>query len=270
MSAVPPPPDLPRPFYDAWRPALRPAARALWHWHSALVEPAVPTGMSVDVFFDEERARAEAGEPLRVIPEDTWSDAYEVCDVHSLNRDWLGAQVEAARLLVSDTRFETADELDRFIRLWAAPHARLLATLAGLTNSVQRRWVDELARGFFLLARLAALPADLAKGRLFIPLEELRQYDVLVDQLRTGPATESMQRLLWKHSVRIQDALQRGRSLANDLWFWQRYPLLRYWYGALALLDELDRRDFDLWSKPLALSRFRRFEVYLHVIFGRR
>lgn len=270
MSDVPPPPDLPRPFFDSWRSARRPAARALWDWHSALVEPEVPAGASVDDFFDEERARTEAGDPLRVMSEETWSAAYEACDAHGLNRDWLGAQVEAARLLVGETRFERADELDTFVRLWAASHARLLATLAGLTNSVQRSWVDELARGFFLLARLASLPADLTRGRLFIPMEELRQYDVSVEQLRTGPATESVQRLLWKHTVRIRDALQRGRSLANDLWFWHRYPLLRYWYGALALIDELDRRDFDLWSEPLELSRFRRFEVYLHVVFGRR
>lgn len=270
MSDIPPSPDLPRPFYDAWRPARRPAARALWRWHSALTTPTVPRGSSVETFFDEERARADAGEPLRVVPEEVWMDAYEVCDTHDLPREWLGAQVEAARVLVGETRFEDAQALDTFVRLWAAPHGRLLAGLAGLTNSVQRSWVDELARGFFLLARLVSLPADLADGRLFLPLDELRQYDVSPDQLRTGPATEPVQRLLWKHSVRVRDALQRGRSLADDLWFWQRYALLRYWYGATALLDELDRRDYDLWSEPLDLSRFRRFEVYLYVVFGRR
>jgi len=270
MSTAPPPPDLPRPFYDAWRPARRPAARALWHWHSALTDPSVPRGTSIDAFFDEERARAEAGDPLRLMPEETWAAAYDVCEAHGLPREWLGAQVEAARLLVGKARFEDAEALDTFVRLWAAPHGRLLAGLAGLTNSVQRSWVDELARGFFLLARLVSLPHDLANDRLFVPLDELRQYDVSPDQLQTGPATESVQRLLWKHSVRVRDALQRGRSLADDLWFWQRYALLRYWYGAIALLDDLDRRDYDLWSEPLELSRVRRFEVYLYVIFGRR
>jgi phytoene synthase len=265
-----PAPDLPQPFYDEWFGNRQAAARALWHWHSALVAPTVPSEASVDPFFDEQRARAEAGEPLRVMSEEAWSAAYEACEAHELNRDWLGAQVEAARLLVGETRFEEAGELDTFVRLWAAPHARLLADLAGTTNSVQMSWVDELARGFFLLAHLVSLPTDLDRGRLFIPLEELRQYDVPVDQLRTGPATESVQRLLWKHSVRIRDALQRGRSLADDLWFWHRYPLLRYWYGALALIDELDRRDFDLWSVPLDLSPVRRFEVYLYMAFGRR
>ena len=262
-------PDLPQPFYDEWFGERQGAARALWHWHSALVEPTVPSEASVDSFFDEERARAEATEPLRVMPEETWSEAYEACERFALNVDWLGAQVEAARLLVGTTRFETADRLDTFVRLWAAPHARLLAHLADGTNSVQMSWVDELARGFCHLAHLMGLPADLKKDRLFIPLDELSQYDVSVDQLRTGPATEAVQRLLWKQSVRIRDALQRGHSLAQDLSFRKRYALRWYWHGALALIDELDRRDFDLWSEPIDLSRFRRMEIYLQVLFGR-
>ncbi len=262
-------PDLPRPFYDEWSRRRRPAARALWHWHSALVVPALPSSASVDAFFDEERDRAEAGEPLRLMPEETWGAAYEACESYGLNYDWLGAQVEAARLLCGETRFDSADHLETFVRLWAMPHARLLAHLADVTNSVQIGWVDELARGFFHLAHLLSLPTDLRRERLFVPLEELRQYDVSIDRLRTGPPTEAVRRLLWKQSVRVRDALQRGRSLIDDLSFRQSYALRRYWHGALAFLDELDRRDFDLWSEPIELSFFRRLEVYLLMIFGR-
>jgi phytoene synthase len=143
-----------------------------------------------------------------------------------------------------------------------------LAELADLTNSVQIGWVDELARGFFYLAHLVSLPAGLEKGRLFLPLEELRQYDVSVDQLRSGPATQAVQRLLWKQSVRVRDALQRGRRLIDDLSFRQRYALRWYWHGALAMIDELDRRDFDLWSEPITLPLLRRAEVYLLTVFG--
>lgn len=262
-------PDLPRPFYDEWSRRRAPAARALWHWHESLREPAVPSGGSVDPFFDEERRRAEAGEPLRVVSEETWRPAYEACERHGLNHDWLGTQVEAARLLCGETRFADADQLETFVRLWALPHARLLAGLADLTNSVQIGWVDELARGFFHLNHLVSLPADLENGRLFIPMAELDQYGVEVDTLRSGPAGEGVQRLLWKQSVRVRDALQRGRALGDDLRFRHRYAFRWYWHGAVALIDELDRRDFDLWTEPLDLSWFRRLEVYLLMIFGR-
>lgn len=260
---------LPRPFYDSWSRRLRPAAHALWDWHSALVEPVVPAGASADGFFDEQRQLAEAGAPVRLMSEEVSAAAYEACETYDLDFDLLGAQVEAARVLHGATRFETAEELERFVRLWAVPHARLLAGLAGLDYSVQRAWADELARGFFHLGRLSTLPADIAQDRLFLPLEELQQVDVTMDQLREGRLDDGVRRLLWKHSVRIRDALAQGQALIQDLSFRQRYALKRFWFGALALLNELDRRDYDLWSEPLDLSVFRRLQVYLQTVFGR-
>lgn len=261
--------ELPQPFYDEWSRRRRPAARALWHWHSALVLPTVPVGVSSESFFDEERGRAEAGEPLRVMDESVWSEAYGACSTHNLDRDLLGAQVEAARLLHGATRFETPSQLETFVRLWALPHARLLAALAGLTNSVQIGWVDELSRGFFHCARLARLPQDLARDRLFLPLEELRQADVSIDRLRAGEVNENARRLLWKQSIRARDALAQGRTLVDDLGLRQRYALRWYWLGAVTLLNEIERRDYDLWSEPLDLSTFRRTQVYLQMVFGR-
>lgn len=260
---------IPRPFYDSWSRSLRPAAHALWDWHSALVDPVVPAGASADAFFDEQRQLAEAGAPVRLMHEEVSAAAYEACATHDLDLDLLGAQVEAARVLHGTTRFETAEDLDTFVRLWAVPHARLLAGLAGLDYSVQIAWTDELARGFFHLGRLASLPADMERDRLFLPLEELRQTDVTIDQLQEGRLDGGVRRLLWKHCVRIRDALAQGQALIDDLSFRQHYALKRCWFGALALLNELDRRDYDLWSEPLDLSPFRRVQVYLQTVFGR-
>lgn len=261
--------ELPRPFYDSWPRRLKPAAQALWDWHSALVEPRVPAGASPEAFFDEERRLAESGVPVRLMSEGISTAAYEACATHDLDLDLLGAQVEAARVLHGETRFETADELDTFVRLWAVPHARLLAGLAGLDYSVQISWTDELARGFFHFAHIVSLPDDLERNRLFLPMEELRQADVSVDQLREGRLDDGVRRLLWKHSVRVRDALAQGQALIDDLSFRQHYALKRWWLGALAVLNELERRDYDLWTDPLNLSLFRRMQVYLQTVFGR-
>lgn len=267
------PNSLPRPFYDQWSRRLRPAAHALWAWHSALADPqpigANGTEAAVDTFFDEERARAEEGEPMRLLPKTLWTEAYSVCEDHGLNRSLLGAQVEAARLLYGETRFETSSALKDFVGLWAVPHGRLLAGLADITMSVHLHYVDELARGFFYLGRLLTLPRDAERGRFFIPMETLRQKGVTVEQLREGDVDEAVQDLLWKESVRIRDALAQGRPLIQNLSLRRRFALKRLWVGALELLKEMERRDYDLWSEPLGLSFFRRVQVYLQTFLGR-
>lgn len=260
---------LPRPFYDDWWGERRDAAHNLWAFHSALTEPRQPAGKEEENFFKEERAAAEAGEALRAVPEGVWTAAYQSCTDFDLDRGLLGAQVEAACTFATPIRFETSTGLDTFVRLWAVPHGRLLAQLAGHRSSMRRRWVDELSRGFFYLSRLLTLPEDVRADRLFIPEEELRWADVTKGQLREGTVTESIRRLLWKQSVRVRDALAQGQPLLSSLSLRRRYVLKKYWMGALALLNELERRDFDLWSRPLALPWWRRMEVYLQTVFGR-
>lgn len=265
------PGTLPRPFYDQWGRSRRPAAHALWHWHSGLTAPTVDGNDHSDreAFFDAERERAEAGEPLRVLSESVWSDAYAACEEHDLDRSLLAAQVDAARLLVGDTRFETAAEVKRFVGRWALPHARLLAGLAGVELSIHYGYVDELARGFFHLGRLLTLPRDVRSGRLFLPMETLRQKNVTIEQLQAGTVDENVQGLLWKESVRVRDALAQGRPLIASLSLRHRFALKRFWIGALELLDELERRDYDLWSRPLDLSFARRVQVYVQTLLGR-
>lgn len=265
--------DLPRPFYNQWSRRRRRAAHALWAWHSALADRTHGTtedgSEPVDSFFDDEQRRAEAGDPLRIIGEEVSQSAYAVCEEYELDRSLLAAQVDAARKLQGETQFETEGALKRFVGRWAAPHGRLLAGLAGLELSIHLQYVDELARGFFHLGRLISLPEDVANARLFIPLETLRQKEVTVDQLETGDVDESVRRLLWKESVRIRDALAQGRPLIANLSLRHGYALKRFWIGALELLDELDRRDYDLWTQPLSLPWFRRVQVWIQTILGR-
>lgn len=264
---------LPRPFYDQWSRSRRPAAHALWAWHSALADPQPPgtngTADAVAAFFDEEYKRAEAGKPLRLLREEVWSTAYAACENHGLDRSLLAAQVDAARVLCGETRFETSSALKTFVGRWAVPHGRLLARLAGIDLSVQLRYADELTRGFFHLGRLLALPRDVKQGRLFIPLDALEQKGITVEQLRDGSVDDALQGLLWRESVRIRDALAQGRPLIANLSLRHRFALKRFWIGALELLKELERREYDLWSRSLDLGGFRRAQVYVQTIFGR-
>lgn len=265
--------DVPRPFYDDWPRAQTDAAHALWHWHSALVAPQAIGGdgtrLAVDDFFDEERRRAAHGEPMRLLRESVWRGAFRACDRHALDYDLLAEQVGASQRLQGGVRFDTTGDLEAFVRAWAVPHARLLAGLAEVDNSWQLRHVDELARGFFHAARLITLPSDLDRGRLFLPVADLKQHDVSLDQLRSGTVDENVRRLLWKQTIRIRDALAQGKRLIRDLPFRLRYALKRWWLAALEIVNELERRDYDLWSRPLDLGLFRRLQVYLQTIFGR-
>jgi len=265
--------DLPRPFYNEWPTDQSAAARALWDWHSALARPQPVGGdgtvSSVRAYFDDEQERAEHAEPLRTVRERVWRAAYQAAERYDLDRSLLAQQVGASRHLQGSVRFTTSQDLESFARSWAVPHARLLASLAGVQGKWLMQHVDELARGFFYLGRTLSLPFDLSNGQLFIPVSDLQQYGVSVDDLREGEVTAEVRRLFWKHSIRIRDAMGQGQPLMKDLSFRYRIALKRWWHGALELLNEVERRNFDLWSAPIRLSMYRKLYVYIQTVFGR-
>lgn len=269
-------PALPRLFYDdgpldfVWPRWQRSAARALWHWHSALTDPDLEgVDDATSAVFEREQERVEAGEPVRIVPSAVWQEAYSACADHGLDRKWLGRQVRAARAFHGSTRFETPEGLETFVQRWAVSHGRLLAQLAGVDLAVRLDHAEELARGFFYLARLLRLPADLAEDRLFLSLKTIRERDVYIEQLRSGPPDENVQGVLWREGVRVRDALAQGRPLMGALSLRHRFFLKRAWVGAVELLDVLERRDYDLWNRPPTLTVGRRLCVYLRLLFGR-
>jgi len=264
--------QLPQPFNETvWTKALRPAARALWQWHLHLAEPVVDSRQmaDLDAFFEEESARAEAGQTLRVLPQSVAEAAYQACRAHNLPRALLADQVKASAGFQTAMRFETYAALQAFIQPWAGSQGRLLARLAGHKGSWQLPLIDELTRAFFLTGRLAHLPEDLARDRLYIPLDEMRHAGVSLDQLRAGEVDEALRRLFWKQIVRVRDAFGQGQSLARDLPRWQRRVFKQWWLGGLELVNEIERRQYDVWSQPLTVSSVQRFRVRMQALAGR-
>lgn len=268
------PPDFRRPLYDDWPLGQRTAAQALWDWHSGLVDarPLSSNGSpdSTATFYEEEKERALQGEPMRLLHKDIWQPAYRTCEEYDLSRALLADQVQGAQMLRGRVRFEHTTELNAFLRAWIIPLSRLLAGLAGIDQKWHLSKIDELGRGFFFVGRLGQLPGDLAQDRLFIPMDDLEQAGVTVDQLRKGRLDENMRRLLWKQSIRARDALGQGQALIRDVPSRRlRFALKRWWLGALEILTEIEQSEYDVWTEPPELSFLHKARIYLQAFFGK-
>ncbi|MEX0821737.1 MAG: squalene/phytoene synthase family protein [Rhodothermales bacterium] len=263
---------LPKPFYrDGWTRQQRPIARALWHFHLALTDPYAPSldGSDLTAYFTAERDRVLDAEALKVVPSDVAQDAYAGCAEGRIPIELLAAQVAASETFSRPARFADSREVKAFVRQWAGSHARALAHLARATGSWQLRFADEMATGLFWVGRLMTLKDDLARDRLFIPLADLEQHGVPLEQLRAGRVDENMKRLLWKQTIRAKNAFAHCEQLANEVPSRQANALKRWWLGGLEILNEIQRRKFDLWSEPIELSLRYRLQVRFQARFGR-
>jgi phytoene synthase len=253
-----------RPYETGWSSAQRPAAQAFWNWHDALsAAPEFPAAR-IQAAYEQ----AQAGEPLRMVPHEVSTAAYEACARHNLNRDYLAAQVRALPQHQPPVRFDTGADLERFVDRWIVPHGRLLAGLVPGLDTLKRA-TDHLSRGFFYTATIVQLPAHLEANRLYLPHDDLHHEDLSMWTLRQGTATEPVRKVLWKQMIRARDALARGHTALKRLTWQAKWRLKFWWIGALELLNEVERRDFDVWSAPITLNRWRTAQVYLQTYIGR-
>lgn len=272
MAQGPPPPELPQPFYeDPWRGEARTSAQALWAWHAALRGAAEQATGEADVRarFERARERIIAGETAEIVPDRVWKAAHEACRAHRIPLELLADQAAVAVHFHGPMQFPEREALRDFIAQWAMPLGEGLVRLAGARGSWQHRYARELARAFFLTGRLAALPHDLARDRLFIPQTDLDLAGVSLEQLQQGAMDDAVRKLLWKQVVRARDAFAQGQPLVHELPRRHARALKRWWLGGLEWLSEIERRGYDVWSEPIALSPLRQAQVRFQARFGR-
>jgi phytoene synthase len=262
-----------RPFGGRpWSPAKREAAASLWDWHDALGRTVgVAAGSSHGDEYDGEREYllVLASKPIAMLPAELSESAYAACQHHHLSLEDLARQARAADGFRPGHRFTTVADLEAFAGEWAIPLGRQLSALAGIRSAWQLAHVDAFCRAIFHLRHLVGLPLDLGRDRLFLPLDELERFSVEEAMIAAGKPTEGVRRVLWKHSVRIRDAFAQARPLARDLPRRYSRHFRSWWTTGLELINEIERRDFDVWSKPVSLSLYHRAQSAFQARFSR-
>ena len=250
-----------RPFKDvSWPKEKAEAAAVMWEWRDQLSALSAYENHGQNE-YEKEAERIEKGESPLHIPA-ALADRMRVASRrHDLPMEWFLAPLRIVHRFNGSLRLADATALKTFLSAWAIPHANLLAKLAGVAHSWQLKQVAELATAFFLTDRLIRLPQDLGEDRLFIPESDLEQAGVTREMLAQRGADPAIKKMLWKQVVRIRDAYAQGQPLVFDLERRYRRPFKRNWLTGLELINEVERRKYDVWSAPIQLSGVQRFQV---------
>ena len=138
-----------------------------------------------------------------------------------------------------------------------------------MARTWQKPWVANLATAFSLVGKLLHLKEDLANDRVFIPMSGLAQAGISLEELKEGVNDARTKKLLWKQIIRIRDAFAQGQPLLKEVPRKFRRPFKRNWLTGLELVGEIERRQYDLWTEPITLSRLQRFQVTVLSFIGK-
>lgn len=178
-------------------------------------------------------------------------------------------QFEHAYYHYGALEFEDNAALKQYMQAVVIPRGTLVAGLADMAHTWQVPQVANLATAFSLVGKLLALKDDLKKGRLFIPLADLAQAGVSIEALAQGVNDARTQKLLWKQVIRIRDAFAQGQPLVKEVPRKFRRPFKKNWLTGLELVGEIERRQYDLWTRPITLTALQRFQITVLTFIGK-
>ena len=175
------------------------------------------------------------------------------------------ALIEGVEMDLGTRRYETFAELYEYCIRVASAVGLICLNIFGARDPGARQYAIDLGVALQLSNILRDIPGDMAQGRLYVPLDDLRTYgcteaDLLAERAGAGQGVRSaaVQALLRHQAERARDYYRRAaRALPRGD---RRSLVAAEIMGAIyrALLGRIERSGYDVFSRVVRIPRPRR------------
>ncbi len=187
----------------------------------------------------------------------------------AIPRHEFGDLLTAFRQDQTVVRYESFDELLGYCRNSANPVGHLVLYLCGYKDEERQRLSDYTCTALQLANFWQDVSVDWKKGRIYLPLEDLRRFGVSESQIAEGRFNGQFRELMRFEVARAREWFDKGlplvqmvnRSLALDLELFSR--------GGLAILQAIEAQDHDVLGRRPSLGKLRKAELALRALAGR-
>jgi squalene synthase HpnC len=177
--------------------------------------------------------------------------------------------LDLIRAFVQDqtvTRYRTFDELFAYCRCSANPVGRLVLHLCGYTDEERRKLSDATCTALQLANFWQDVSVDLAKGRVYLPLEVLERHGCPVEDVLARRATPAFRSALGEAVGVARRLFLEGLPLARTLAGRLRVDVELFSRGGMCILDKIERQDYDVFSGRPSLSRTDRLRLLVSTV----
>jgi squalene synthase HpnC len=166
--------------------------------------------------------------------------------------------IEANRRDQRVDRYATFDALLDYCSYSANPVGHLVLYVFGYRDEKRQRFSDATCTALQLTNFWQDVTDDLEKGRVYIPQEDLTVFGVSEDDLRSGRPMPELRRMIAFQVERTREYFRSGLPLIERVDGRLRTDLRLFTLGGLAVLREIERRDYNVLSSRPRLSKSRK------------
>jgi squalene synthase HpnC len=157
--------------------------------------------------------------------------------------------IEANRRDQAVTRYESFDELLDYCRLSAAPVGELVLHVFGAATPERLALSERICAGLQVTEHLQDVAEDHARGRVYLPAEDLARFRCDEDDLGAPTATAELRALIAFEADRARALLADGAPLARRLPPRPSLAVAAFVAGGRAALAALARVGYDVLAE---------------------
>ena len=205
-------------------------------------------------WWQQEVGRAYAGSPQHPVMQALMPLAEEF----GIEARHLQAVIEGCEMDLAQSRHLDFPGLERYCHLVAGIVGEVAARIFGQSDDATTRYAHTLGLAFQLTNIIRDVGEDAMRGRIYLPISELQQFDVKAHEILQRQYSDRFQALMRFQAERAHGLYDQALALLPAADRRSQKPGLMMASIYRTLLREIEREDFRVLHQRIALTPLRK------------
>lgn len=175
---------------------------------------------------------------------------------HHLNTQLLRDLLSAFRQDVVQTRYASFDELLDYCSRSANPVGRIMLALSDQYSPDMLEQSDAICTALQLINFWQDVAIDSEKSRIYIPQEDLANFNVSEQSIAEGKADHRWRALMQFQVARARSLMLKGAPLASQVGGRLGWELRFIVHGGLRILEKIEAVNYDVFQRRPTLEKY--------------
>lgn len=167
------------------------------------------------------------------------------------------------------TRFETFDDVLAYCRYSANPVGHLVLYLCGYRDAERQQLSDFTCTALQLANFWQDVSVDYGKGRIYLPMEDLRRYSVSEQDIQQQRNTPAFCEMMKFEVERARGWFERGLPLVGQVNKELAIDLELFSRGGQEILNAIERQGFAVLGHRPVISKPRKLALVARAALGK-
>jgi squalene synthase HpnC len=166
-------------------------------------------------------------------------------------------------------RYETFEDVVGYCRYSANPVGRLVLYACGYHDDERQQLSDYTCTALQLANFWQDVAVDYGKGRIYLPLEDLRRFGVTEKDITERRATPQFLELMRFEVQRAREWFHKGLPLAEKVDSGLAIDIELFSRGGLAILQAIEDQGYDVLRRRPVISKTRKLALVARAGLGK-